>query len=413
MTPLLLPRMRRTGTQPGALPAPIIGKGALGVLLALLVGGCAMMPAPGPLAENIKEEASDDEPSFVLVTVTPATVDTLRKSPHEDLASLATNQPAPLQRIRVGDVLSITLWEYGSGLLGPVSVGQSPGTGSGIGLAGAQSATLPNQTVDQTGYIMVPFAGDVRAAGLTSRELQQRIVAALRGKSNDAQVLVNVVQTTDNAASVTGDVAHPGRFPLALSGTRILDAISMAGGATDKARNMIVQLTRDNTVRRARLSGLLADPDENIYLKPNDVITLDHEPQSVVLLGAINRNAEIPFDKSRITLAEAIGNGGGLKDEQANPYGVYVLRREPVALTRMLSGKDLPAGLIDHESVPVIYHVNLRTADGLFLAQSFALEDRDVVYVANSPTVQLYKVVRLLSTASTIVKKNSYNGYSY
>lgn len=382
--------------------------------VASLTSGCAMMPAPGPLAENIREEASVDEPGFVLVGVTANTLNMLSAVPHENLAAFATQQPIPLQRISVGDVLSITLWEYGSGLLSPIVVaGQGTGAATGISLAGAQSATLPNQAVDQTGYIMVPFAGDVRAAGLTTRELQEKIVAALRGKSNDAQALVTVIQTSDNAASVNGDVARPGRFPLSLSGTRILDAISQAGGATDKARNMIVQLTRDGVNRRARLAAMFDDPTQNIYLKPNDIVTLDHEPQSVVVLGAINRNAEIPFNKSRITLAEAIGNGAGLNDQQANPYGVYVLRREPTALARTLAGTDLPASLIEHDTVPVIYRLNFRTADGLFLAQGFMLEDRDLVYVANSPTVQLNKVVRLLNSVTSIAKKNSYNAYSY
>ena len=373
-----------------------------------------MMPAPGPLAENIREEASADEPGFVLVAVTPATVATLGSAVHENLAAFASEQPAPLQRVSVGDVLSITLWEYGSGLLSPIMVaGQGTGAATGISLAGAQSATLPNQAVDQTGYIMVPFAGDIRAAGLTTRELQQKIVAALRGKSNDAQALVTVVQSSDNAATVTGDVAHPGRFPLSLSGTRIIDAISQAGGGTDKARNMIVQLTRDSAIRRSRYSAVLSDPAQNIFLKPNDIVTLDHEPQSVVVLGAINRNAEIPFNKSHITLAEAIGNGAGLNDQQANPYGVYVLRHEPTALARTLAGTDLPVSLIEHDTVPVVYRLNFRTADGLFLAQSFMLEDRDLVYVANSPTAQLYKVVRLLNTAASLAKKNSYNAYNY
>ena len=59
-------------------------------------------------------------------------------------------------------------------------------------------------------------------------------------------------------------------------------------------------------------------------VRADDVVTLDQEPQTLVVLGALgNKNTEVPFGKSRVTLAEAIGNGGGLSDQLADPFGVY------------------------------------------------------------------------------------------
>lgn len=373
-----------------------------------LLSGCAAMPVTGPLAPGISKEATAVAPSFLLVPVDRIALATLNDASPEDFRPLATAQPAPEETIRVGDTISITLWEFGSGLLGPVPAGLQ----AQPGLVGAQSATVPNQTVDQNGMIIVPFAGDIRAAGRTPRQVQTAIVAALRGKANETQALVQIAQTTANAVTVTGDVNHPGRFPLAASGTRLLDAVSLAGGTTGKARDMLVQLTRGGEQRSLRMAAVLGDPSQNIFLKPSDVLTLSQEPQSVVVLGATNKNAEIPFGKSRITLAEALGNGGGLADKLADPYGVYVLRQERRAIATRLRTAALPEYLTAGETVPVIYHVNMKSADGLLLAQSFVMRDRDLVYVANSPSVQIGKLATLFGSVTDLFKGNNFNGYT-
>jgi polysaccharide export outer membrane protein len=224
--------MARTGTR--RIAGLALALGALGLAL----GGCVQVPRGGPLTTAINDEAKDVAAPFLLVPVTRMTFADLDKVAPDDFHPLASQQPAPDSVIHVGDMISVTLWEIGNGLLGPVS------GGSQGGLAGAQSATVPNQTVDQTGTIVVPFAGEIRAAGRTTGQVQAAVVAALRGKATDAQVLVQIVQTNENAVTVAGDVNHPGRFPLATSGTRLLDAISTAGGTTGRARDMLVELGR-------------------------------------------------------------------------------------------------------------------------------------------------------------------------
>ena len=359
--------------------------------LAALLAGCGNLPAPGPLAPAIAREASGEAPPFVFVPVDRLTLVALNGHVPEDLSRLAEPASAPVGVIQIGDVVSVTLWEFGSGLLSPVP----SNVYSGQALVGAQAATVPNQTVDQTGMIIVPFAGDVSAAGRTPREVQTAIQRALRGIANNAQVLVQVVQTTNNAVTVTGDCNRPGRFPLAISGTTLLDAISSAGGGSGKARDTLVQLSRAGATSRVRLSQVLSDPSQNIFLRANDVISLDQEPQSVVVLGATNKNGEFLFGKAKVTLAEAIGNSGGLADQQADPFGVFVLRYEPTDLAQKVHTAPMPDYLTTGSLVPVVYQVNFRTADGLMLAQNFVLRDRDMVYVSNTASVQASKLSKL------------------
>jgi len=375
--------------------------------LALATAGCGVMPVAGPTTRAITHEAQENAPPFMLVPLDRVVLTALDAARPEDFAPLAGLAPAPQSTIHVGDTVSVTLWEFGSGLLGPAAA-----YGAGPGLTGAQSATVPAQTVDQSGFITVPFAGDIHAAGRTPRQVQAEIIAALRGKSNATQALVQIVSTTDNAITVTGDVNHPGRFPLATNGTRLLDAISLAGGGIGRARDTLVELSRGGAMRSLRLAAVLSDPAQNIYLKPDDLVTLDQEPQSVVILGATNKQAEVPFGKTRFTLAEALGNGGGLNDQLADPYGVYVLRYERLAVARNLRTEPVPDYLMYGDTVPVIYQINLKTMNGMLLAQNFRMQDHDLVYVSDTATVQLGKLARLLDVTASIAKSGS-SGTSY
>ena len=46
--------------------------------------------------------------------------------------------------------------------------------------------------------------------------------------------------------------------------------------------------------------------------------------------------------------------------------------------------------------MPVVYRVNLANANSFFLMQSFQIQDRDVLYVSNAPTVELQKFLNLV-----------------
>lgn len=392
-------------------PRSIAGMVGVGVL-AMLVAGCGTMPVSGPMAPSLQKEATEQAPAFLLVPVNRMTLTALAHVPADNFTPLAMPAPPPADTIHIGDTISVTLWEFGSGLFGGVP--SIPNVDQAApGIVGAQSATVPNQTVDQSGDIIVPFAGEIHAAGRSTRAVQKDIIAALRGKASQTQALVQIVRSSDNAVTVTGDVNHPQRVALMRNGTRLLDAIAEAGGTNGKARDMLVQLTRGGVVRNIRMADVMADPTQNIYLRADDLISLDHEPQTLVVLGASNKNTEVEFGKSRVTLTEAIGNGGGLSNNLADPFGVYVLRYEKLALARTLTTRPLPDYLQAGDMVPVIYQLNFKTGDGLLLADSFVMRDRDLVYVATSPSVQLGKLARLFDSIASIFKSTSISNANF
>lgn len=378
--------------------------GIMGTALA----GCSAVPQGGPPTGAILSGAKARTTPYYLVTVSPQTLQIInaRKGP-ELPKTFADAKPAPLQPIGVGDTVSVTIWES-SGLFGvSATVGRKPGLGVIAQTPSDNEAvTLPNQTVSNAGDINIPFVGRVPAAGLTPSQVERAIVAALQGKTIAPQVLVSVVQNNSFYATVAGDVNHPSRVAIAASGTRLIDAIALAGGSSVPTSDLSVQLTRDGRTQRARLDSIVRDPTENIFLRPNDQIYLIKEPQTAVILGATMKNAQVTFIKPGMTLAELVGNGGGLDDKRADPFGVFVFRREPAAFVRSLGPETIEADA--NEAVPIVYQINMRSPQGYFVAQDFAIHNGDLVFVANTQSVQLAKLANLARDFTSVFSKNTY-----
>ena len=156
-----------------------------------------------------------------------------------------------------------------------------------------------------------------------------------------------------------------------------------------------VELSRGLTTSRMPLVRIVADPRENIYMHPNDVLTLVHDPQRFLAYGAMGQNAEIPFDADGITLAEALSKAGGLQDQRSDPRGVFVFRYELESVARELA-PDNP--LVQRGRLtPIVYRLNLADPNSLFLEHNFPMANRDLVYVSNSPSTKVQKVFQIIA----------------
>ena len=60
----------------------------------------------------------------------------------------------------------------------------------------------------------------------------------------------------------------------------------------------------------------------------------------------------------------------------------------------------------------MVYQIDLRSADGLMLSQNFMMRDRDLVYVADAPSVQIGKLAMMFNSVAAIFKSNSVNPYT-
>lgn len=365
---------------------------ALG-LLALGFAGCSSLPSTGPTTAEVVSSASegnsiryilrdlDEQISSILSTAGNRTFNT----------SFGDHRPPPNQRIGVGDAVSVTIWEAAAGGLfsSPVIDRNS---------AGARSAVIPPQVVARDGSITVPYAGRVVVAGLTTPDVEKRIVERLTGKAIEPQVLVTVPAGVSNTVTVLGEVTNGARVPLSVRGERVLDVIASAGGIRAPAHETFVTLTRGKTSVSVPMQRLITTPTENIYAHPRDVITVVRDPQTFSVFGATGRNAVVPFDAAGITLEQAIAKAGGLLDYRSDPYGVFLLRYESVAIARQLDPNFVLAA--GDTRVPVVYRLNLRDPRSYFIAQTIKVRNRDMIYVANSPVSELSKILQLFATAA-------------
>lgn len=263
---------------------------------------------------------------------------------------------------------------------------------------GLKSSTIPDQIVGRDGSISVPYAGRIKVAGRTTQEVQGIVEHALAGKAIEPQVLINMPKSVSNSVTVTGEVVNGARVPLSVRGDRVMDVIATAGGIRAPVNETYVQLSRGQETVRVAMSRVSSDPKENIYLRPNDVLTLIRDPQTFIAYGATGKNAEIPFDAEGISLSQA-RQGRRTYGFPFRPAGVFIFRFEPESVVRALApGSTLAA----HNRVtPVVYRLNLRDAASLFIARGFRIQNRDLLYVSNAPITDAEKVMQIVSMISS------------
>ncbi|TCM21372.1 polysaccharide export outer membrane protein [Novosphingobium sp. PhB165] len=99
-------------------------------------------------------------------------------------------------------------------------------------------------TVEDTGLISLPYVKQVAVAGMTYREIEQGIAAALLKQGiMTGDPVVNVAPVELRPFYVTGEVNQPGQFPYR-QGLTVLSALSAAGGYTYRAQKDNVAITR-------------------------------------------------------------------------------------------------------------------------------------------------------------------------
>ena len=134
--------------------------------------------------------------------------------------------------------------------------------------------------VRSDGKISLPLVGEVQAAGQTPLKLEQDIAARLKNYVSEPEVTVIVQQINSQKFNILGQVTRPGAYPIANAAT-VLDAIAVAGGFRDFAKQKSIYILRQNADgTQARLSFNYKEvvkgknPAQNIKLQPRDTIVV-------------------------------------------------------------------------------------------------------------------------------------------
>ena len=134
--------------------------------------------------------------------------------------------------------------------------------------------------VRSDGKISLPLAGEVQAAGLTPLKLEHDIAGKLQSYISEPEVTVIVQQINSQKFNILGMVNRPGSYSLSNSST-VLDAIAVAGGFRDFAKQKSIYVLRANADgTKSRMPFNYKDvvkgknSGENVKLQPNDTIVV-------------------------------------------------------------------------------------------------------------------------------------------
>lgn len=193
--------------------------------VALALGACSTNPGSGPLTDDVNNKIqTENAPAYELVPLNPATVNILHTHEPKGLAGVFTDRRPPASIVfGIGDVVSVTIFEAAAGgLFIPAEAGVRPGN----------FVTIPDQAVDNDGFITVPYAGQIKAAGLTAVQIQRSIIEKIGNRAIEPQAVVAMSSQRTQLISVLGEVNSPARYPASAAGAKdkVLDAITCAGG---------------------------------------------------------------------------------------------------------------------------------------------------------------------------------------
>ncbi|MCW9710261.1 polysaccharide export protein [Avibacterium sp. 21-586] len=360
-----------------------------------LLTSCANLPTSGPNKGSIEkiEQQNTNIPAVQLIKLDDKVVGT---SPFQkqSFQELSPSKQRYQGVVNSGDLLDITLWEAPPAILFGSVLNES-------GISSSQSTRLPEQMVSNNGRVTIPFVGSLRVAGKTPEQIQSEIIKRLQPIANEPQAIVRIIK--NNSANVTIlTQATAMRMPLTTYGERVLDAIASAGGASGSPKDISVQLTRNNQVKTISLAKLTREPQENILLRAGDILSLQNNPLSFTAMGAVGHSSEIRFSSEGLNLAEAIGRMSGLRDERADPRGIFVFRYVPFEkLPPNTQNEWLMKGYHQGMNIPTVYQVNLLEPKSMFWIQNFAIEDKDIVYVSNAPLAEYQKFIRIIFGTTT------------
>ncbi len=282
-------------------------------------------------------------------------------------------------RLGAGDIINVIVWDHPE-----ITIP------AGSYRSAEQSGTL----VAEDGTIFFPFAGVVKVAGLTPREVRELLSKRLANVIENVQLDVRVIAFRSKRVYVVGEVGNPGLQPIDDIRMTLVEAVNRAGGVTEEADHGNVLLTRDGQTWRVDLQALYEDGDvtQNVVLQPGDIINVpDRNLNKVFVLGEVLRPGAFVMNKRRTTLAEALADAGFVDQTTSDPAWVYVMRSD--------------------NGTSELFHLNARTPDALLLAERFPLLPRDVVYVDVAAVARWNRVVSNILPTSQLLNTTSSTQY--
>jgi polysaccharide biosynthesis/export protein len=344
-----------------------------------MVASCGL-PRSGPNKREIFAGSVEKKGDAYIVPVTPAVSQATAVQPTFGFSDGFRNAGViGSDMIAAGDTLSVTVYE---------NVKDEPLLGN----TGQRVSSLPEVQVDGQGYIYIPYAGRIRAAGQTPEGLRQAITRKLEDQTPDPQIRVSRVAGDGSTVSISGQAGSNGVYPIEASTRTLATMLAKSGGVTIDPGVAIVRVTRAGHTGKIWLKDLYENPSLDIGLRPGDIIVIEEDSRQFIALGATGAQSTVPFETETLSALEAIATVGGLSTASADPTGVFVLRDESEEIARAVLGR---VDLVGEQRV--VYVLDLTEPTGLFEARDFLIRDGDTLYVTEAPFVQWQKTLSAIT----------------
>ncbi len=357
-------------------PRFLVKKALLGCIV-LAVAGCAL-PRSGPNKAEIYAGSVDKQGDIFIVEVDPSVVQaTQRESETGFPASFRRAGVVGPDTIQPGDTIGLTIYEnVDDGLLSN---------------RGASASMLSGLQVDGAGFIYIPYAGRIKAAGNSPERLRQIVTEKLAAQTPDPQVIVTRAPGPGGTVTISGNAGAQGVFPIEASTRTLAGMLASSGGV--KVDPKVARIT---VVRRGQkgviwYQDMFADPSLDIALRAGDQIFIESDPRTFTSAGATG-NSLVSFPEAELSAMEALLLVGGLQTTSSDPTGVFVFRDEPSEVANRVLGRTDLIG-----SQRMAYVLNMTEPTGIFEARDFQIRDGDTIYVTEAPFVQWSKSIAAIT----------------
>lgn len=354
-------------------------------ILSAIVAGCTAM-APGIQFSNATvasgEDAKEINPDIQVIT--PKLVKAERqqrdKRVSEDISALM--KAAEPYRIEAGDVLGIVVWDHPE----PSSTMLPPQPAGGVAVIGVAASPMQPGSgfeIDQNGMLDFPYAGKIKAAGMTQPELHALLTKRLAVYLRDPKVTLKVQSYRSKRVYVDGEVKVPGVQPINDIPMTLTEAINRAGGMNAAADQSRVMVTREGKTYHINLPQMVqrgVNPSSIMLANGDLVRVLSRDDSKIFLSGEVSSPRALAMRNGRLTLNEALGEAGGINPVTGDARKVYVVRRS--------------------EQESRVYQLDANAPGALAMAEGFELEPKDVVYVAATPLTNWNRTISAMIPGS-------------
>lgn len=283
-----------------------------------IAGAQTSSGAPGPSVATSPIRSARQPVSSSITPLPPITVGNTHDGSPADSAGLPAGADSSVTPLAADQKFAIVI---GPGDLLDVSVDGAPDYAKEV-------------RVQSTGDITLPFAGTVHVSGLTPEAAATEIAKRLDSRNyfSNAQVSVSEKEMATQGISVMGEVQKPGVYPM-MGPRRLFDAISAAGGTTERAGNTVLVQHRGDPQNPETVPlhyNGKTSASSNVFIYPGDTVVVSRAGV-VYVIGDVHLPGGFVMDGSRMTVLQALALAQGANSTAALDRARIIRKEEPSA----------------------------------------------------------------------------------